>query len=80
MIFPRWYRILFLVWLVAIPMWWIGAAFAGTTFFAPVITPPDAFPGAFLYSIIQIAFFAALVLTPLIAPLAYLAARKERSK
>lgn len=78
--FPHWYRIVLVIWLVSIPTWWIGAAFAGTTFFAPVITRPDAFPGAFLYSIFQTALLTVLFLTPLIAPFAYFAARKERSK
>ena len=78
--FPRWYRILFALWLVAIPIWWIGAPFAGTTFFNPVIVHPNAFDGALILALFQSLFFGILFLTPLLAPIAYFANRKGASK
>ena len=78
--FPRWYRILFILWLLAIPLWWIGAPFAGTTFFKPAIVHPNAFDGAFIYTVIEIVFFGILFLTPLLAPVLLFAKRKETSK
>lgn len=74
--FPRWYRILFALWLVAIPLWWIGAPFAGATFFKPAVVHPNAFDGAVLYTLVQSVFFGMLFLTPLLAPVAYFAKRK----
>jgi hypothetical protein len=80
MSFPRWYKIMTLIWLFAAPaFWWFATSFNDLPFFAlPTLASPDEGAGWQISLVIQFAIYGALLAPITTLPLVLL--RRGRLK
>ena len=82
MSFPRWYKIMTLIWLFAAPaFWWFATGFNGLPFFSlPTLAGPEEGAGWQISLILQFAIFGALLAPITTLPIVLLQHRRRQNR